>query len=266
MRTEIINRNRPIRASLLTLLTSDTANLTRRSNSLTFRMRTTLHKRSLLIGYKLNQMLRTLGNALTACLTSLLINHCHTVHNINRPKRTGFHTASESKTSECTCLSSATRNESHHLTVFHTCILIIILRLLTGTRTLHIRHLTGSLHNFLSHDRCDYFSDRLTAYRTSIYRCLTFGDCCCQTITAGITTATAVITGKRLTNSNFLLIHFHSKLLTGNAKENTDKKTYCRNQYSCRDNCSYIHTSPLLKSVLKIRRRQLPSVRLSAEL
>ena len=229
-------------------------------------MRTTLHKRSLLIGYKLNQMLRTLGNALTACLTSLLINHCHTVHNINRPKRTGFHTASESKTSECTCLSSATRNESHHLTVFHTCILIIILRLLTGTRTLHIRHLTGSLHNFLSHDRCDHFPDWLTAYRTSVYRCLTFGDCCCQAITAGITTATAVITGKRLTNSNFLLIHFHSKLLTGNTKENTDKKTYCRNQYSCRDNCSYIHTSPLLKSVLKIRRRQLPSVRLSAEL
>ena len=229
-------------------------------------MRTTLHKRSLLIGYKLNQMLRTLGNALTACLTSLLINHCHTVHNINRPKRTGFHTASESKTSECTCLSSATRNESHHLTVFHTCILIIILRLLTGTRTLHIRHLTGSLHNLLSHDRCDHLSDRLTAYRTSVYRCLTFGDCCCQAITAGITTATAVITGKCLTNSNFLLIHFHSKLLTGNTKENTDKKTYCRNQYSCRDNCSYIHTSPLLKSVLKIRRRQLPSVRLSAEL
>ena len=50
------------------------------------------------------------------------------------------------------------------------------------------------------------------------------------------------------------------------SKENTDKKAYCRNQYSCRDNCSYIHTSPLLKSVLKIRRRQLPSVRLSAEL
>ena len=266
MRTEIINRNRPIRASLLTLLTSDTANLTRRSNSLTFRMRTTLHKRSLLIGHKLDQMLRTLGNTLTACLTSLLINNSNTVHNINRPKRTGLHAASKSKASISTGLRSTTGNESHHLTVFHTCIFIVVFCLLTGTRTLHIRHLTGSLHNFLSHDRCDHFPDRLTAYRTSVYRCLTFGDCCCQTITAGITTATAVITGKCLTNSNFLLIHFHSKLLTSNTKENTDKKTYCRNQYSCRDNCSYIHTSPLLKSVLKIRRRQLPSVRLSAEL
>ncbi len=68
------------------------------------------------------------------------------------------------------------------------------------------------------------FPTGFAAYRTSIYRCFTFGDCCCQTITARITTATTVISRKCFTDCNFLLIYFYSKFLAGNAEENTNKK------------------------------------------
>ena len=102
-------------------------------------------------------------------------------------------------------------------------------------------YLTGCLHSLLSHDSCNDPSNRLAAYRAAVYRCFAFCDRCCQTVTARISAATAVISRKSLSYGNFLLINLYSKFFSGYSKENTDEEAYCCNQNCCRYNRTNIH-------------------------
>lgn len=98
----------------------------------------------------------------------------NSIHNMNGIKRTDLYAASKSTASVITCLCTAIWNKRKHLTVFHTCVNIVIFCLFTGSGTFHMCYLTGSFHNCLSHNSCNYFSNRLTAYRTAVYRSFSF--------------------------------------------------------------------------------------------
>ena len=142
---------------------------------------------------------------------------------MNSVKWTYFYAASKSHTSICTVLRTTARNESHHLTVFHTCVLIFHSCLITGSRTFYKSNLTCGFFYFLSHDRTDLGRNRSTANRTLIYRSFPFCNCGSKSGTSRISTATAVISRKNAKNSFFLFIYLHGQFLVCKSKEDTNE-------------------------------------------
>ena len=243
MCTEVCNSDRTVRTGLLTLLTSDTSKFTGSCNSLAFSMGAAAYESLLLVWCKLDQMMRTFCDTFTAGFTCITVYDCNTVHDMDRIKRTGFYAASESHP----YVGTGARDECHHFTVFYTCVSVVVFCLFTGSGTFYESSHTCALDNFLSHDPCDHFSNCFATYRTCIDRCFTFGDRCCQTITARISASTTVVSRKCFTDSNFFLIDFYRKFLAGNAEEDSNKEAHCCNNDSCHDNCINIHNLRLLR-------------------
>ena len=167
------------------------------------------HTDLFVIWHQLDQMTRAFCDAFAAGLTCFLIYYCNTIYYMDGIKRTGLYAASKSHTSKSTVFCSTARDESHHLAVFHTCILILYSCFVTGSRTFHECNLTGSFFYFLSHDRTDLGCNRSTADRTLIYRSIAFSDCGSKSGTSRISTATAVVSRKNAKNGFFFFIYLY---------------------------------------------------------
>ena len=185
-----------LRAVLLTQMTSDTSYGTCLHDILALILGAALYNVLCLVRNKLDQMLRTCSNTFSTCLTYFLVNLRNAVHDMNRIKRTSLYTAAVSKASVITGLRSAVRHECHGCTVLVAGILVIASCLLTGSRTLYKCYLALAFLGCHTHDLTDLGCNRRAADRTLIDRSLALCDCCCQTGTTGITTATTVISRK----------------------------------------------------------------------
>ena len=241
MCTEIFNGNCTVRTGLLALLATDTANLTGSHYLFALIVRAAVHRHLLIVRNQLNQVSRTFGNAFATGFTCFFIYHRNSIYNVYCIKWTDLHAASETTAAICTGLCSAIWHKWKHFTIFHSSVNILFFRLFTGSGAFYMSYLAGSLNCRLSHNTGNYFSNRFAAYRATVYRGFAFGNCCCQTITARISTATAVISRKSFSYGNFLLINFNSKFFSGCSKKNTDEEAYCCNQNCCCYNRTNIH-------------------------
>ena len=143
MCTEILNGNRTVRAGLLALLTADTANLASCCHLFALVVGAAVYRHLLGVWNQLDQVSWTFCHALAAGFTCFLIHHCNAVHNMDCPKRTDLHAASEAAASIRTGLRTAVWHEGKHFAVFHTCVNILFLCLLTGSGTFHMGNLTA---------------------------------------------------------------------------------------------------------------------------
>ena len=246
MCTEVCNSDRTVWTGLLAFLASDTSDLTGCCYCFALCSRTASYECLLFVWCKFNQVMRTFGDTFAAGLTCFAVNDCNTVYDMDRIKRTGFYTASESHTAVIAGFGSAARDKCHHFTVFYTGISVIVVCLFAGTGTFYKCSHAGGFYNFLSHDSCDHFADCFSAYRTGIDRCFAFCNRCCQTVATGISAATAIVSRKGFTNGNFTFICFNSKFLAGNAQENTDKEADGCNNYRCGNTCYNIQNDASL--------------------
>ena len=207
--TEIGNCDRLGRTILLTFFTADTAKLAGNCNCLTFCVGAAGYTCLFVIWYQLDQVTRTFGNTFATGFTCFLIYDRNTIHYMDRIKWTCLYTASEAHTSKCTVFCTAARDESHHLAVFHTCVLIFHSRLITGSRTFYKSNLTCGFFYFLSHDRANLGCNRSTANRTLIYRSFSLCNCGSESGTSRISTTTTVIFWKNAENGLFLFIYLN---------------------------------------------------------
>ena len=241
MCTEIFHGNCTVWTCFFALLTADTSNLTGIHHLFALIMGAAVHSHFLVVRNQLDQMSRTFGNTFATGFTCFFIYYCNAIYNMNGIKWTDLYAASKATAAICTGLCSAVWHERKHLAVFHSSINILFFRFFTGSGAFYMSYLTGSLNCRQSHNTGNYFPNRLSAYRATVYRRFTFGNCCCQTITARISTAATVISRKSFSYGNFLLINFNSKFFSGCSKKNTDEEAYCCNQNCCCYNRTNIH-------------------------
>ena len=160
MCTEVSNSDRTVWTGILTFFTSDTSDLTGGSYCFALCMGTASYECLLFVWHKFDQVMRTFGNTFTTGFAGFSVNDCNTIYDMDRIKRTGFYTASESHTAVIAGFGSAARDKCHHFTVFYTGISVIVVCLFAGTGTFYKCSHAGGFYNFLSHDSCDHFADR----------------------------------------------------------------------------------------------------------
>ena len=110
----------------LTKLTSDTAHFADAHQCLSLIMGAALHECLLLIWNQLDQLFRTGFDAFSTCFTCFFVYNRNPVLHVNGIKRTGLHTASESKTSIRTSFLSSVLHQIRHHAVFNSVIFIYI--------------------------------------------------------------------------------------------------------------------------------------------
>ena len=174
-------------------MTADTSNGTCTHDILALVFGTALYEVHCLIWYKFNQMLRTCSHAFATGFADLRIDFCNTIYDMDRIKRTCFHTISKSQTSIIAGLWSAIWNKCHCRTIFHSGILVILFCFLTGSGTLDKSDFFYRSPGRNTHDLANLCGNRLSTDWTLIDRCLSLCDCRSKSGTSGISTATTVI-------------------------------------------------------------------------
>src|SRR5699024_6284788 len=162
----------------------------------------------LIIRDQLNNLLRTFCHTFAAGLTLLFIYLSDAVNNVNGIEGADLYAGAIAQTTIGTCFRAAVLHQSRHFTVFYTCIFIALSSLLTVTCTFYKGCHTNAFPCLLSHDLSDLSCRCCAAYGTCIYGSFPFGDSCCQTVTAWITAAAAVISGKSFPYQYFFFIYF----------------------------------------------------------
>ena len=171
-------------------------------------------------------MFRTCGYALSAGFAGFFVHLCNSVHNMDCVKRTCLYTATKAKTAIITGFCPAAGHKGHSAAVFHTCVIVVLFCLFTGSGTFYKRHLPYAVPCRNPHNLTNLVSHRSTAHGTLIHRSLSFYNSGSQTGTSGIAAATTIITWKDTHNSLFPGVNFHFEFFSGNTKEKSNKKPY----------------------------------------
>ena len=129
MGTEILYGNCTVRTGFLTLLTANATNLTGRHYLFAFIMGTAVHSHFLIVWNQFDQMSWTFCHTFTTGFTCLFIYHCNAIYNMNGMKWTGFHAASKTTAAIGTGFCATIWNKGKHLTVFHSSVNVLFLRL-----------------------------------------------------------------------------------------------------------------------------------------
>ena len=160
-------------------------------------------------------MVRTGGHTFAAGHTFLLIDNSHTVNHVNRVEGTGLDTGTVSHTAIDAGFLSGTRNDCDLLAVIHAVVVVLDLRLIAGTLTFYKSHFLHSVSAVHAHDGADSARNSRSAYRTGIHGCVTRSDCLCQSVTACVSAAAAVIAWQLVAHEDLFFICFYFKFFAG---------------------------------------------------
>ena len=170
-----------------------------------------------LVGHQLDQVVGAGSHALAAGNTFFLIHHGHAVHHVDGVKGAGLYAGAVAHTSVSAGLLSGSRYHGNLLAVVHAVVVVLHLGLVAGAGALDEGHLLvgGSAGN--AHDGADLLRRGSAAHRTCAHVGLARRDGLGQGVTARVSAAAAVVAGQLVADQNLSLIHFHFKLLAGNA-------------------------------------------------
>ena len=199
----------------LTLLgtqrTADTANLAGCLDSRSTIVGAALYQMFCLVRYQVDQVFRAGCHAGTTRYTLLFVYNRYAVYHVDCIEFTCLHTGSETGTAVRTCLCTATRYNGCLRTVLDTMVLVLYFCLVAGTFTFNESYLLLRGTSLYAHDSSDLLANRSTADRAGINRSFALCDGLCKTITARVTTATAVVAWQLFTNSCLFFIYFNFK-------------------------------------------------------
>ena len=167
-------------------------------------------------------MFWTCSNTFATCFTSIFVNDCNTVYDMDCIEWTCFHTVTKSKTSVVTGFWSTIWNKCHSGTILNSCVLIVLIRFFTGSGTFYKCCFALAFLCFDTHDLTDLGCNRCSTNRTLIDWSFPFYDSGCKSGTSGISTTTTVISRKSLCNGYFSLIYFYFEFFSGNTKEKSN--------------------------------------------
>ena len=204
---------------------------------------------------QLDQMSWTDIYTLSARFTFFLIYNCNAIYNINRTEFTDCLAGTISCTAICTALWPVIWAVLCKNTGLWSNIVIDILCLLTVTCAFDKGYILSACCILYAECCTDCLCNGCTSNRTCRWRHLTLCNGCCKTITAGISTSTTVISGKKLPHHNSLFIYRNFKLFTSYTEQNTNNDTNACYNSNSDQNCCNIHNDPSLYQSGKAKER-----------